>query len=149
MWPKGNTKPAKAEICIKKALVFCLFCFIIYKVYITFLCKYISLKRYLAIHSTIINIYLTFKNIKLLNKNGLILPLPHKKKNTKMIWYIILANEPAGVLSITSWLYREVSRGHSTYRKREGKTPYGLTSKEGLNVFLFKIRIGALVVAYV
>ena len=66
-----------------------------------------------------------------------------------MIWYIILANEPAGVLAITSWLYREVSSSHSTYRKREGNTPYGLTSKEGLNVFLFKIRIGALVVAYV
>ncbi|MFQ3182881.1 MAG: hypothetical protein ACI9Z4_002496, partial [Polaribacter sp.] len=55
--------PAKAEICIKKALVFWLFCFMIYKVYNTFLCKYISLKRYYAIHGTIINIYLTFKNL--------------------------------------------------------------------------------------
>ncbi|WP_273567120.1 hypothetical protein [Maribacter halichondriae] len=29
-----------------------------------------------------------------------------------------------------------------------GQNPRGLTSKEGLNVILFKIRIGALVVAY-
>ena len=29
-----------------------------------------------------------------------------------------------------------------------GQYPRGLTSKEGLNVILFKIRIGALVVAY-
>ena len=65
-----------------------------------------------------------------------------------MIWQIILANEPAGVLATTSWLSREVSRGHSTYRKRGGNNPHGLTSKEGLNVILFKIRIGALVVAY-
>ncbi len=27
--PKGNIKPANAEICIKKALVFSLFCFMI------------------------------------------------------------------------------------------------------------------------
>jgi hypothetical protein len=55
---------------------------------------------------------------------------------------------PGEVSTTTSWLCREVSRGHSTYRKRGGKNPHGLTSKEGLNNVLYYIRIGANFVAY-
>jgi hypothetical protein len=51
---------------------------------------------------------------------------------------------PGEVSTTTSWLSREVSRSHSTYRKRGGNNPYGLTSKEGRNVILPEIREGAL-----
>ena len=46
---------------------------------------------------------------------------------------------------ITSWYSREVSRGHSTHRKRGAENCIGLTIGEGLNAILPKIRMGALI----
>ncbi|WP_237332439.1 hypothetical protein, partial [Zobellia amurskyensis] len=47
----------------------------------------------------------------------------------------------------TSWLGREVSRGHSTHRIRVTENCIGLTSGEGLNAVLLEITMGALIFA--
>ena len=54
-------KPEKAEMWIKKALVFSLFLLMINFLYTTLVCKYISIRRYYATHSTVFNIFLTFE----------------------------------------------------------------------------------------
>ncbi len=46
---------------------------------------------------------------------------------------------PREIFTTTSWLGEEVSRGHSTCRKRATQRSRGLTSKEGLNVNWFSI----------
>ena len=47
---------------------------------------------------------------------------------------------PGEVFITTSWYNREVSRGHSTHRKRGAENCAGLTSEEGLNAILSEIR---------
>jgi len=52
---------------------------------------------------------------------------------------------PGEVSTATGWLSGEVSRGHSTHRKRVAVICIGLTSGEGLNIILSEIRIGAVI----
>ena len=54
---------------------------------------------------------------------------------------------PGEVSITTSWYNREVSRSHSTHRKRVAEYCIGLTSEEGLNAVLLEITIGALIFA--
>ncbi len=64
----------------------------------------------------------------------------------------IRGNMPAGKMFLpgevsiaTGWFDGEVSRGHSTHRKRVAVICIGLTSGEGLNIILSEIRIGAVI----
>ena len=53
---------------------------------------------------------------------------------------------PGEISVTTSWHIGEVSRSHSTYRKRGVKKKHiSLTSKEGLNIILLEIQKGALI----
>tara|TARA_R110002051_G_scaffold143507_9_gene216559 strand:+ start:70 stop:249 length:180 start_codon:yes stop_codon:yes gene_type:complete len=52
---------------------------------------------------------------------------------------------PGEVSTTTSWLGREVSRGHSTHRTRVTENCIGLTSGEGLKVILSEMPDGALI----
>ena len=49
---------------------------------------------------------------------------------------------PGEVSIATSWHIGEVSRSHSTCRKRDVHSHIGLTSREGLNVNLLEIELG-------
>ena len=51
---------------------------------------------------------------------------------------------PGEISETTRWYNREVSRGHSTYRKRGVYKHISLTSKEGLNVNLLEIELGVI-----
>ncbi|ADV50464.1 hypothetical protein Celal_3192 [Cellulophaga algicola DSM 14237] len=75
------------------------------------------------------------------------------KKGINLDTAVIEGNLPAGRedaitwggLYNYEWLCREVSRSRSTYEKRVANSNcIGLTSKEGRNVFLLEIRMGAL-----
>jgi hypothetical protein len=50
---------------------------------------------------------------------------------------------PGEVSVATRWYNREVSRGHSTCGKRDVHSHIGLTNREGLNVVLLEIKMGA------
>ncbi len=52
---------------------------------------------------------------------------------------------PREISKATSWHIGEVSRSHSTCWKRVVNNHIGLTIREGLNVVLLEIRIGALI----
>ena len=66
MFPKGKKNLEKVDKWINVAMFFRLLSVVIFKTYNSFLCKYISKRRYYAIQSTIINIFLTIDSVLIL-----------------------------------------------------------------------------------
>ena len=67
----------------------------------------------------------------------------NRRKEDAITFRQELNASPGEVSVATRWYNREVRRGHSTCRKRDVHSHIGLTNREGLNVVLLEIKMGA------